>query len=122
MSKRKKTSDNRPVSPPLRSSAPVNRGTIRVAHARREAVRQLPDVLFDKSRKSGSDTRPKLRSAQGDSPRRVEQAAAPSKPKAMRPAPRQLDLRPKADETCKSRPASSRGSGGSRAFVPWCKK
>ena len=27
-----------------------------------------------------------------------------------------------ARDTCKDRPASSRGSGGSRPFVPWCSK
>lgn len=32
------------------------------------------------------------------------------------------DTRTVAKPTCKERPSSSRGPGGSRAFIPWCRK
>ena len=46
------------------------------------------------------------------------------KPKAAQEKAREpLTMRePLPDRTCKARPASSRGSGGSRPFVPWCDK
>lgn len=108
-----------------RSPAPANRGVVQVARARQQAIKALPDVLFDKGRpaRSVSTSRPALqRLDQGDSPSRVQRPATSPRARPERSESRPLDLSPAKDDKCKPRPPSSRGSGGSRAFVPWCKK
>lgn len=91
-----------------------NRGaldTFRASRARREAFDAMPGILHDGGR------RPK-------EARKVRAPVDPVLSEAKRPEirkerPLSLD-ETRRGATCKGKPRDSRGSGGSRAFIPWC--
>jgi len=90
---------------------------MRVARANRQLAEDLPDVVLNRTgRISRSDrvwsdyVEPALRAQSS----RTKSAALD------RREPQGLPFSPL--QTCKARPESSRGQGGSRPFVPWCRK
>ena len=107
-----------PSAPP-RVRTP-GRATITVARANRHLAAALPD-LVQVSRKHVSTAKRQWEQEQAQPrehvPRRVtKKAALPSVEPAKSLALKQLPA------TCKARPTKSKGSGGSRDFVPWCSK
>ena len=72
------------------------------------------------------DARPALRSSAPLSRPAVEQVAAARQQAARvspaRPEPAQLYMRRELPQACKARPASFKGNGSGRNFVPWCRK
>lgn len=133
MSKRKRRDDEaedagRRLADPVRRAAPerrmdATRSSVRAARVRREVAAELPDVLF--SRPDEQPPKPKGEcigcKAEGERTR-VGQQTARAKAAVREPAARKGLAMPRERPTCKSRPTSNRGAGGSRAFVPWCKR
>lgn len=115
-------------------AAPVsNRSTFRVAQARAVAQDQLDDLLFRKplviqsrfrlSEAARAEAKP--RGAVVGSTTQPRQAVAKAKALELRAEARNVG--PDADDRllqdgCKPRPKSNKGSGGSRSYIPWCKK
>jgi len=135
------------VSTPVRSAdkpLPNSAGsTFAVAKARKIAAETLPSSLYHKSiRLSDTERTPAPSSVRRTvhSYRPEDRTPAVSRAEAVSPAQRKLTdddrsrklastvkreepkLKPERLETCKPRPLTSRGGGGSRQFVPWCKK
>ena len=107
-----------PSAPP-RVRTP-GRATITVARANRHLAAALPD-LVQVSRKHVSTAKRQFEQEQAQPrehvPRRVtKKAALPSVTPAKSLALKQLP------SACKARPTKTKGSGGSRDFVPWCSK
>ena len=107
------------LSPPadgLPSARPSHPSKFGVARANAVLSAALPSIIFQ-----GRKPSPRL-SALPNTPGRSLSPVADRKP-PPRPAVQQLDLKPlPQDDLCKARPASSKGSGAGRPFVPWCKK
>ena len=107
-----------PVAPsPVRTPG---RATITVARANRRLAAALPG-LVEVSRRHVSTAKRQLDQEHAQPrehvPSRVAKkpalpSVAPAKPLALK-----QDL-----QTCKARPTKTKGSGNSRAFVPWCSK
>lgn len=109
-----------PASGPLsrnpRSVVAPSRAALRVAAAQRVLAAELPSVIYQ-----GRPDQPAPLSSPVSSP--AKSLASRPERKPLRPVRPALDLKePLPDAHCKRRPASSRGSGGSRPFVLWCKK
>lgn len=122
MSRKRKTDllipePTRSINKPAGQRLNPSRDTLRVAAANRLLAEKLPSVVYQ-----GRPTRAKsdIRQQPDTMPLRPASPAAKAKPDLDVPA--RLDLKPAAGETCKSRPASSKGSGGGRPFVPWCRR
>jgi len=134
------------VSTPARSAdkpLPNSAGTtFAVAKARKLAAETLPASLYHKPTRLGDTERTPAPSSVRrtvHSYRPEDRTPAVSRAEAVSPAKRKLaedrshklastvkreepKLKPERLETCKARPLTSRGGGGSRQFVPWCKK
>jgi len=135
------------VSMPARSAdkpLPNSAGsTFAVAKARKIAAETLPSSLYHKPLRVGDAERTPAPSSVRrtvHSYKPEDRMIAGSKASAVSPARRKLadedrshklastvkreepKLKPERLETCKPRPLTSRGGGGSRQFVPWCKK
>lgn len=122
---KKRDAPARPVTPapsPRAARPPSNRGTFRAAQARRELANTIPDQVYQRSKDPmRSPARPGQQQATPPLSRSIPVTSKPARAKddtTRRDAPLTL----KDDDRCKSRPTKTRGNGGSRAFVPWCKK
>lgn len=126
---RRREKDDRRSSQKTASSIPgparprdpsPGRGTFAVARARRVLAEELPQVVV--SGRAPIRSISKVSASTEPEPLRMNRPPMP-KPKALRDEAREpLNMRDRDDETCKGRPSSSRGSGGSRPFVPWCSR
>lgn len=118
--KRRERREAAPVQPATPARPPANRGTFAVARANRVLADQLPDVIHQRS---GSPRPARSRQLTLDAapmrPAVVPVSSAPRKAEGPQPR-RQLDL--VSERACKTRPGSSKGGGGGRPFVPWCRK
>lgn len=121
---------NQPSSPnrdgPIYDRTPRN--TFRVARAQRVIAEALPDLVTlrgDQVKRDAVATAAR-RSQVGAAPLsrlQLSQFAEPQKrPERVEPEPLRLDDPKREAPTCKARPERSKGSGGSRAFVPWCNR
>lgn len=107
----------RTISKPAGQRLNPSRDTLRVAAANRLLAETLPSVVYQ-GRPTGANS---VIRQQPDA-MSLRPASPAAKPKPELDAPSRLDLKPAAAETCKARPASSKGSGGGRPFVPWCRR
>lgn len=122
---KKRDATARPVTPapsPRAARPPSNRGTFQAAQARRELAAAIPDQVYQRSEDPmRSPARPGQQQATPPLSRPIPANSKPARTKedtTRREAPLTL----KNDDRCKSRPTKTRGKGGSRAFVPWCRK
>ncbi len=108
-------------------SAPVSLGspgsTFRVAAAQRVLAADLPDLIYS----GGRVRRPSSAPASVASARSALVSEVPVRRDVSRPAGLSLarsDLsEPRLGATCKARPTdNSKSGGGSRGFIPWCRK
>lgn len=120
MTKRKHTGDRligEDVTRVRREPSAPSRSTFRVARANDLLAATLPHVVYQG--RDAVKVSPRKVAARLDNPA----ARVDIKPMPEKAEPRKrLDLKPLESETCKSRPRRSHGSGGSRAFVPWCSR
>lgn len=111
-----------PASSPRTARPPSNRGTFRAAQARRELADTIPDQVYQRSKDpTRSPARPGQQQATSPLSRPIPSNSKPTRSKDDTPR-RDAPLTLKNDDRCKSRPTKTRGKGGSRVFVPWCRK
>lgn len=109
------------IRPEAREREP-SRGTIAVRRALDRLAMDVPTAVTQRSRRPVRSNSARPQSARLDpgalSARRDRVSLRPDDRTRAEPK-LQPNLRP---DRCKPKPRSSRGSGGSRPFVPWCKK
>lgn len=102
---------------PRRDPAPGLSNTFRVARASRVLAASVPSLV------AAPDP---VATRRPDPPPRDHLAvsAVPDRPgrEKSRAVERDDDLTLRDRSVCKERPRDSRGAGGSRAFVPWCRR
>lgn len=105
------------LSRATRSTVNARRTPVGVASAQRRLADILPDLIYQKPPSPARATPLLPRAA--SAPSQTSAKAPPSR--GTRPSGLTTDKAPEKLGRCKARPTNTRGSGGSRPFVPHCR-